>query len=90
MKQLKRNDVRNKQETSRTSARSAYCKSGKASWRWRNLSCVWSEEGDLDEAGIPDVEVESNGRVVSPVTGLCRGRSGRKTGEAGWPHYRGF
>lgn len=54
------------------------------------MSCVWSEEGDLDEAGIPDVEVESNGRVVSPVTGLCRGRSGRKTGEAGWPHYRGF
>lgn len=51
----------------RTSAQSANCKSGKASWRWQSLSCVPNNEEHLDKGGIwtretQGAEVESEGR----------------------------
>ena len=74
----------------RTSAKRAYCKSGKASSRWRDLSYVPNEEEHLDE------ELEKQGVQRWKMRGegcpwgneLNRGRRRNKQGE--WGDYRGF
>lgn len=74
----------------RTSAKRVYCKSGKASSRWRDLSYVPNDEEHLDE------ELEKQGVQRWKMRGercpwgneLNRGRRRNKQGE--WGDYRGF
>lgn len=49
------------------------------------MGCVQSEEEDLDEGGIPDAEVESDGRAVSLVTGCAGGGVGIRLERPGGP-----